>query len=394
MSNQLFAKDIFGRNHFKSYSEFYLALAMGSVLHDRGYSLNMDGMLVDADVIPEDMVKYYKNLLNDGAVTLSMYEKSSAVNDVVNTDIDTTYFGNLKLFEEKGKGLDWSLEYANDNYGEYKKKFLELLKLGNTLVHIVAYHLVNHILNGDNRKLMIHLDAQRAKSTFIYVNIYSCLQTIPWIRDYVDLDVDFADYNVDLDYSIHCNNGKVAGRYKLWSVSEKLDLLRKYGMVKGSILVLWERDGMCENNQWGRVKGAKLFRLDEIGDDFIGVTFIAVNKTKEEVYQDYNDIDESIRYLYVDILDKKPYMESTELPICGFGIDNYFLDEDKFITLLDESEEVFKLVTIDGKQESVKMSGVDSIYWLLCQYEVEFDKDLFKSMYFPKDVEPMWEMYN
>ena len=394
MEKKLVAEKIFERSHFKSYSEFYLALAIGSILKDRGYSLDMDGMLVDSSVIPEDMVKYYKKLLFDGAISLSMYEKGNTVPDIANTDIDTTYFSSLNMLYQSEDGLHWTIDYANENYGEYRRKFLDLLSLGNTLVHLVAYHLVNHILDGDSRKLTIHLDSQKAKSTFIYVNIYSCLQTIGWIRDYVDLDVDFGDYNVDLDYSIHCNNGKVAGRYKLWSVREKLDLLKKYGMVEGAILVLWERDGMCENNMYGKVKGTKLFRLDEVGDDFIGVTFISVNKTKEEVRQDYFDIDESVRYLFVDTLDKKPYQESTELDICGVGIDNYFLDEDKFITLLDDSEEVYKLVTINGKTANVKMSGVDAIYWLLCQYGVEFDKDMYKSMYYQGSKEPLWDMYN
>lgn len=394
MGNQLYAKDIFGRDNFKSYSEFYLALAMGSILKNRGMSLNMDGMSVDADAIPSDMILYYKKLLYDGAITLSMYERTKAPEDVANTEVDTTYFDKISLYEENGDILDWSIDYANENYGEYRKFFLELLKLGNTLIHLVAHQLIRHILDGDNRRLVIHFDNQKAKSTFIYVNIYSCLQTMNWIKDYISLDVDFADYNVDLDYSIFCNNGKVAKRYKLYTVVEKLGLLNKYGMVEGSILVLWERDGMCENNPYGKITGAKLFRLDEIGDDFIGVTYIFVNKTKEETRQDYMDIEESMRPLFVDMLDKKPGTPSTELSIYSLGVENHFYDEDKYITLLDDSEEVYKLVTINGELVNLKMSGIDAIYWLLCQYEIEFDKNLFKTMYYRNGVEPLWEMYN
>lgn len=395
MGNQVFAKSIFKRNYFKSYSEFYLALAMGSVLYDRGYALNMDGMLVDASVLPDDMVKYYKKLLSIGAIQLSMYDgNGSPFTEYVKSDIDTSYFGKIKLLDDSTPYvLRWDMNFANENYGEYRKFFLDLLPLGNTLVHLVAYHLMNVYLDGEKRKLIISFDNQKARTTFLYVNIYSCLKTIPWIRDYVDLDIDFTGYHVDLDYSIHCNNGKVAGRYKLWSIREKLDLFKKYGMVEGAILVLWERQGMCENNVYGNIKASKIFRLDEIGDDFISVNFISINKTKEEVRLDYEAIDESVRHLYVDILDKKPYEISTELDICGVGVDNYFYDEDKFITLLDDSEEVYKLITIDGKQASVKMSGVDAIYWLLCQYGVEFDRELFKSMYFDGNS-PMWDLYN
>ena len=177
------------------------------------------------------------------------------------------------------------------------------------------------------------------------------------------------------------------------TLSEKLDVMKRYGMVEGAILLLWKRSGMCENNEYGHITGAKVFRLDEIGDNFLGVTTIAVNKTKEEIKMDYYDIDESIRYLFVDLLDKKPHMESSELNIFDVGIDNYFYDESKFITLLDESEKVFKTVTIDGKEVRMKMSGVDAIYWVLCQYGIEFDRELYKRMYFHGDSEPLWDTY-
>lgn len=393
MANMIAAKDIFKRGEFKSYSEFYLALAIGSILHNKGYSLNMDGMRVDAEAIPKDMIKYYKRLLNDGAISLSMFERGVTDLDLANTDIDTTYFDELPLAKNNGEKLDWTLEYAKENYGEHGKKFLEFIKLGNTLVHLVASHLVNVILNGEKRKLVLHFDSQKAKSTFIYVNIYSCLQTLQWIRDYVELDIDFGDYRVDLDYSIFCNNGKVAGHNRLYSISEKLSLLDRYGMVEGAILVLWSRDGMCENNPFGHITGASVVRLDEIGDNFLGVTKMNLNKTKEEVLQDYYDIDENIRSLFVDMVGKKPHQSSTELDIYGIGVHNHFADEEHYLTLIDGSEEVYKTVTIDGKVGTVKMSEVDAVYWLLRQYEIEFDMDLFKEMYFGSK-EPLWDMYN
>lgn len=394
MSSSLSAKDIFGRDYFASYSEFYLALAIGKVLGLRGLSLDMDGMLVDADSVPQDMILYYKKLLYDGCITMSMYEKKGVAPDVASTDIDISYFNDIELTEEKDGCLYWSLDVARDKYGVHSGKFLDLLSLGYTLIHLIAYHLVNSILDGDKRKLIIQFDSFRAKSTFIYVNIYSILQTLEWVKGLVELDVDFGDYEVDLDYSIFCSNARVAGRYRLHSISEKLDIMGRYGMVEGSILILWERDGMCENNEYGHITGAKLFRLDEVGDTFLGVTFLGLNKTKEEVRQDYYEIDESIRYLFVDMLDKPPYIQSTEIDLFGTGIDNYFFNEEQYITLLDESEKVFKTVTINDEVVRMEMSGIDAIYWLLCQYNIEFDKSLFRKMYFGLDTTPLWDMYN
>lgn len=393
MTKVLEAKQIFKRNYFKTYSEFLLALAIGNVVSNRGYCLSMDSMQVDVSAIPQDMIKYYKRLLSDGALVMSMYERKPYEDEVSSYDIDTSYFDKIPLLKEENEGLSWTIDYAQTSYKDYTKKFMELNVLGYTLMHLVAYHLVNSILNEDKRKLKLSFDSMKAKSTFIYVNIYSILQSMPWLEDIIELDVDFGDYKVDLDYSIFCSNGRVAGRYKLYSVSEKLEIMKKYGMVEGAILVLFERTGICKNNEYGHISGAKLLRLDEIGDDFIGVTFLALNRTKEEVRQDYYSIDESVRSLFVDMLDKKPHTKSTELKLFDLGIDNYFYNEGSYITLLDETETVYKLVTIEGKEVNVLMSAVDAIYWLLCQYEIDFDATLYKNIYnHGKDL--LWDEYN
>lgn len=394
MSNEIQAKKIFNRNYFKSYAEFYLALALGNVLKDRGYSLNMDGMQVDAESIPSDMVKFQKRLLNDGALTLSLYERGNSLNtEIASSDVEVGYFKEIPLAEDRGDILYWDFDYAKNNYGEYAKEFLNFNKMSYSLVHLVAYHLVDVLFGKTKKKLVIYFDSQKAKSSFIYIKIYACIESMPWIKEFVELDVDFDDYKVDLDYSFFCNNGKVAGHHRLHSIEEKHKLLDKFGMVEGSILVLAHRDGMCENNPFGYIKNTSVIRLDEIGDTFLGVTCISINKTKEEVELDYYDIDDNIRYMFVDMLSKKPHQSPTELSIVGVGIDNHFLDEDKFITLLDDSEEVTKLVTIDGKKVNINMSGVDAVYWLLRQYDIDFNIDLYKEMYF-KGKTPLWDEYN
>lgn len=51
-----------------------------------------------------------------------------------------------------------------------------------------------------------------------------------------------------------------------------------------------------------------------------------------------------------------------------------------------------KRITIDGKEGDVSMSSIDAIYWLLCQYSIEFDRELYRNMYNDgKDL--MWDLY-
>ena len=74
------------------------------------------------------------------------------------------------------------------------------------------------------------------------------------------------------------------------------------------------------------------------------------------------------------------------------GIENYFYDESQFITLISPTEKVNKLITIDGKQVQKEMSCIDAIYWLLCQYEIDFDREVYKHMY-NNDQDLMWDEF-
>lgn len=390
------AKSILKRSYFESYSEFYLVLAMSKAFYEKGFILNMDGISIDVDSIPMEYIKYYKKLLQGGMIEMSMYNNSnSTVENIISTvEFDTSYFSSVNLAQDNGNTLDWTVEHVCKEYGSKASHFLNLSNLDGGLIHLTGRHLVDVLLGVTTKKLVIHLDVFKSRSTFLYVDIYSCSKTMSWINDYVELDLNLGGYEVDLDYVVLCNNGSVSGRIRHHTVSEKLEYMKKYGMVEGSILMLVSRKGMCENNRYGHITEAVVVRLDEIGDNFLGVTRIPLNKTKEENLQDYYDVDEDTREIFFDMVNKPPHLSSTELDLVGLGIANYFYDEEHFLlTLEDDSAYVHKLITIDDVVTSVYMKQVDAIYWLLCQYELEFDRELFKKMYFPNEV-PLWDKYN
>ena len=51
-----------------------------------------------------------------------------------------------------------------------------------------------------------------------------------------------------------------------------------------------------------------------------------------------------------------------------------------------------KRITVQGKEADVEMNEVDAIYWLLCQYEIDFDRELYKHMY-NNDEDLLWDLY-
>lgn len=394
----LSCREIIGRDYFESYSEFYLALCMAAEMGRREDKLDMSDMRVDKSILSKTELEYFKYLINIGDIYLG--DGESAEMSVPDTK-DMTYYLDMsgitllkdKLVENREEEYYWSVLWSTTMYAEGPIEFKRVSNTGNVLMHVVAHVLVSeHLGEIPEKPLEVYIDQTEAKNTHFYVNLVSCSRSLPWFNEKVILNIDYGNALVDIDYSIFCNNGMVAGRFHHWSIGDKHKFMDKYDICVGSIVELWERTGMCQSNVAGKIVSVSIARIDEIGNDFLGVTTIALNKTKEETRLDYESIEESKRYLFQDMLSFKPLVQNKVLSLYEVGIYNYFYDESLFITPINKHERVTKRITVDGKEDDVEMSGVDAIYWLMCQYGFEFDRELYRMQY-SGGKELLWDRY-
>lgn len=392
--DKISAEDIFGKTDFKTYSEFNLALALAKACSLYGKVFDMSMMTIDKSILPDSAFKQFKELISEGCICVDEGEVDGEEKEIA-PNKDVGYFRNILLYNVISDKAEWSFEWANANYGSDLYTFMVYEKMGYSIMNVVATFLIRKYLGiEDSQKLFIKISHNMSKNVFTYINIYSCRASMKWFASLIDLEVSDSSKNpVDLDYMVFCNNSYMSHKYKYYTDAEKVEILKKLGIEVGSILVLWERKGMCENSIFGRIKSASIVRLDEIGDTFLGFAGVALNKTKEEVRKEYYDIPSEKRYLFSDILTKEPVANAYTKSYMYVGIDEYFKDEEYILTKLDQSEKVVKLVTIDGNEKSVEMRGVDAIYWLLRQYNIEFDVDLYREMYCNGE-ELLWDLYH
>lgn len=390
MINVLNCSELLKKDSFSSYSEFFFSLCLARELGRHGYSLDTRDMTIDPDMVTFSYLDYFRYLVKEGFILVNSDKDLSNVKEpdtLVDTGIFETLLKEGKLFSsdhsdrEFNSDLWWDYEFAYKNWREYEVTLLNAAKMGNVLMHLVAFWFVRRVLDEDNRSITIHIDRYKVKSTFIYVNLYSILGTLPWLSDMLKLDVDFGEFTVDLDYSIFCNNGRMMNHNRYWTVSDKKNWLKKLGIVPGSIVILWTRSRINDNNPFGRIDSSLLARVDEIGSDFLSISTMAINKTREEVRREYFSMEEDCRRLFADMLTKNPYIRNENVHLCDLGIGDYFKRESKFITRIDEQAKVRKLITLDGVAKEVEMSEVNALYWLLCQYEIDFNRQLYREMY-------------
>lgn len=375
------ANDIFGTTNFSSPTEFWLALTLAKVCTLYNKALDMSMMSVDANSLPTNYIEVYKEMVSYGSICI---DRDTYCKDSITAYEDVEYFNEILLYDEEGSTAVWSFDWVESNYGCYLEYFRKYNKtIASSIFLVVATFILRKYLGLEEKdKILFKFDSSMTRNVFAYIDIYSCRCSMPWFERTVDLEVEKSDKSVgDLDYIVFCRNAHMSNKYGYHTDSEKLEYMKEKGMQVGSILVLWERKGICPNARYGKLSSATIVRLDEVGDDFLGFATIALNKTKEEIRKEYYDIPEDKRYIFSDILNKKPMVSPVVKPLMFMGIEEYFENEEFLLTRLDPSEKVTKLVTVDGEEGYVEMSGIDAIYWLLRQYDIEFDVDIFRGMY-------------
>ena len=383
-------EDVMRKTMLESYSEFYFALCLAAEMGRRGDALDMSNIKIDSSLLSDRELNYYRYLKSMGYINLGTPEDISTNNKKVSVSdlkdyVDTKVFTDMfdTVIKERENEYFWSTNWVRENYINAPLFMRSLANVGAVLVHLVAHLVVCFSLEDRKRKkIHIKFNAMESRNTSYYVNLMSCCLTMDWFKSLVYVDIEDAGASVDVDYSIFYNNGKVAGRIRDWGINDKKRFMEKYGMAEGAIVVLYTRKGVRENNPLGRIASSTIARIDEITKDEVYFTTCMLNKTKEEVLADYNSIADEHKPMFADLLEFKPKTFTERIPLYSLGIYNYFNSESFFICPIDKNETgLVKKVTVLGEVSDVFMSAIEAIYWLLCEYGIDFDKELYREMY-------------
>lgn len=404
--------ELLGKKVINSYYEFLFAMALAAECGRRGTALDMTMVtLHDKGMFSPDDIAYMHYLkdigsIYDGTLDCGKYKRDS-VEDVphkrpryffdVNA-IDDLY---SELFKEEEDCYHWSTAYAFDTYDKYTGDLLNKKRVGNTIMHLMAHMYVCFKLKERPQKpVKFSFKTYEVATIYMYLNLLACSKYLDVLKGLaiIDLDENYSDNIGDIDFNILFDTAMHAKRLKKWSCADKFKAFKEYGFEKGSIAVLYERDKISESNPVGNIVRASIIRIDDYNDDLYSragwnVTKFSVNKTIEEIEDDYYGIDEEYRSAFSDLLKPTLGQTSSFLAFEGVGIGSYFLDEEFLILPIERDEKVLKKVSIDGKTAMVELDDVEIIYWILNQYKVNFDKGLYKK-YYNSGKPLMWDKYD
>lgn len=387
--------DIFGRTQLLSYQEFYLAMTVGAECGRRGMCLDVSMMsMSDERLLSSNDKAYLKYLKSLGAVydgsepevtftrgsDKERYERPSLWFDV---DKFTALDG--RLFDVRQDGYHWSHDWAYKTYGvEYIDSVTGRSLVGNTVMHLAGYILASFMTGSlPAKKVYFHFNRIEVRSTYLYLPLYACLGSCENIKKFIELVFEEERRELrDLDYYVLYDSSRNAGLFTWHTWSEKLLAMKKAGIVEGSIVFLYKRGRMSANNRCGVITEACVGKILSLGNSpDVLIETIALNKTKEEMELDYLEIDESYRGLYSDMLNFRLPKAKTKFNLCSVGVCQYFYNEEWLMLPIDPVDLTPKRITVNGEQVVRELTNVEAVYWILNEFEYDFDTDLYKKMY-------------
>ena len=389
--------EILGRGSIENGSEFFLMLCMAADVLVRGSKLDVSDVRVCAEDLTDDLREYYKYLRSVGA----FYESDSDVEMSPMSSSDVSLYMDMRLYHSADSIL---VDEESDCYvwnssmlERYRSGYMQLgmiSNMGKFVMHLIGYMIISEYIGEKKIKpLRISYSNIYVKNLEYYFHPYLLGRSWLGSSRYFVLDVDFAQDGVDIEYQVFCKKSRDAGRHKLLSVKEKIEKMAELGITTGSIVVMYSRGNINASNPSGKITRAIIARIDEVGEDYIGYLTIPLNRTKEEIKADYDSMSESGKEIYgSDMLNYEIATRPEISNLYSIGVGDCFYTEDTLMELIDGTAMTEKMITIDGNVSSVEMSEIDAIYWLMCQFEIPFDRELYRKMY-GRGKDLLWDLY-
>lgn len=406
-------ENLIGSKVVKNYAEFEFMLAVGAEMGRRGHVLDISNCFVDGKNLigsrQKDYLSYLRTIgsIYNGVEPEKVFSRDSEEVRFMSTpdlwfNVDLLDKVSENLVDDDGDFWTWSYECTTEKWEPYRLELVGYNTRDQMLMHLAARVFVDTVFNyREKRPLKIKMDGFAIKTSYVYIGLLTASRTNKTLRRFIQWDADWSQVGVDLEYEILYNLVYRSGNFKLWGAYDKLEELKRLGLGVGAVGVKYKRSRISDGVPQGKIDSASLIVIREIheGDGEVGrdhpwvlYNSYSLAKTKEEIMIDYLDIPEDKRHLYMDMLDFKVNGLKSKDNLTNLGVGYLFYDEDSIIEKIDSLDSVTKTVTINGVSDQVSMSEVDAIYWLLKEYKVVFDDELFREMY-NGGKELLWDLH-
>lgn len=403
--------------------ELYYIAELGKYLkykHDE--ALSLDGVIISNDVNKSKFFDYFRMACDEGWVIDTGLDKyileinaqqpllhsQDTILNALMTEEDVVF--DSKEFTKRQESIDWSyrnpikkqisfarkedkLWYWNMDGKDGKhfhdnKTNVAAFHADMALVSLVAMVAVERLMNGVPSYFVISFSQEHC-NTSMALSLFNALEEISscfsgWVMTvYDDLVTEEARNN--LSYQSWYVIGREKGMLSRWySPKEKYDYLHKLDIKVGDIVCLYERKQAQKNNSIKSVANCQMAIVRGMSTDGISLDVINTIKPFYQGKTDFEDNTVAVKSLYGSNLPYKDINISKQYKSwIDCGVEYMMQNEIFFLTTIDGED--YQVRTI-AKDTVVTMSAQDLVYYILKDYNVDFNEQRFLDKYFKNDA--------
>lgn len=413
--------------------ELYYICELGKYLfHSRGKKLSIDGVLLHTDLQRSAVWEYFRMAVDNGwVIDTGITSVDFAISARNPLNMDMTTLGNFLFtidpvpFDREDQKLraedpvydmktpvkmQTSFEQMTDDYwlwtlGGKDGRFSTINNAGfNNMksqyawVSLIAMVAVERLFTGKPNKLMIYIDyalllSDLALSYMMLLNEETICLT-GWCFFSLAENVS-ENKKLQLGYFAWYARGKDCGYMdKLYTGKDKFAYIHKMDLQVGDLVMLYDRERAQKHNFVKTIVGCHLAKITFLTQTAIGLELINTVKTKFQGKEDFDDNTIVVKRMYQG---KPPYsklnISKRTYDLVDIGVEYMLYGEVQFIVPLDHPTD-FKVTRVtDGiRKDTLILPQNDFIYWMLKDYNYDFNEERFLSRYFD-GVEPAYTRY-
>jgi hypothetical protein len=188
----------------------------------------------------------------------------------------------------------------------------------------------------------------------------------------------------------------------LISYYDKQKYMVDLNLVEGSVVFFYTRGGYSPMKFGKLVKSCKVAIVEKISDKGVYFKTVTVSKTVADLYMEYEDLPHKVKQLYPtfsDFIKFNDKVSEVMLTWDVLGI-NYMMNnnnsgfmEQFFITRLESLYDAqLGYFTEEGSYRFLLLGIPDATIYLLIEYGIDFNEDLFVEQYNSKNMEKLKEL--
>lgn len=408
-------------------SELYYVCELGKYLSVSGHSLSLDGIILDTVLRQSKFWKYLRialtnNWVCDAGVSNSelLVSRDSNMNfsDLVNILVteeevqfdaeehkkrnEDVMFNILTpkrvqtFFQDKDKDTwSWSICGSNSREETVNSRGIRCTNMSQSFVSIIAYIAIRRFLTHKPDKFCLKFNQEAVNSLFSTSDVLL-------LESNSDALNAWFTYEWEVDEKTALQHGYKAWWYKghetgllsrTYLANEKYQNFLKLGMRVGSVISLYTREENSKGDFTKAIANHHYAIVRGISKSGVTLEVVHTSKTFFSGYLWFRNLTMAVKDLYREELPYKKFNSHTrKYDWMDIGVEYMMYDELEFVTPIYEGDSKVIQIYDEGRSFDKEVSGEDFIYWVLKDYKVDFDEELFLKTHFP-DREPVYNLF-